>query len=420
MADNKHFDTPMLDELENGPWPSFISGFKRLRDDHEDETIRGVANSLLGQLEHSYETRKGYWKGGTVSVFGYGGGVIPRFSEVAEKFPDSSEFHTLRIQPPAGLHYSTKLLRDMCDIWDEHGSGLIALHGQSGDIMLQGCTTDNVQPAFDDLNKIGLDMGGARIIDVDRSPDLEGYVDEYFAMRQRRGVIRDSAMERLRQHDYFAAMMVHSGHADMMIAGLSTHFTQTLQTILEVIGPAPGISRISSHYLLLLPKEVVVMADCAVNINPDAEQLAEIALLAATMSRSLGVEPRVAMLSFSNFGSSEHEFAGKVQRATEIVKERAPDLVVDGEMQLAIARDRDLRNEYFPFTDLNEDANVLIFPDMQSGNIAFKLVGYLGEREVIGPLLIGLKQPINMVSTQSTVTEIVNMAAISAYEVGRA
>jgi len=157
----KIHDTPMLDELENGPWPSFISGFKRLRDEHPDERINETVGSLLGQLEHSYETRKGYWKGGTVSVFGYGGGVIPRFSEVAKDYPESSEFHTLRVQPPAGLHYSTKLLRDMCDIWEEHGSGLIALHGQSGDIMFQGCTTDKVQPAFDELNKIGLDMGGA-------------------------------------------------------------------------------------------------------------------------------------------------------------------------------------------------------------------------------------------------------------------
>ncbi|MEE8494928.1 MAG: dissimilatory-type sulfite reductase subunit alpha [Xanthomonadales bacterium] len=127
----------------------------------ESKPYANMMTDLLGQLEHSYETRTGYWKGGTVSVFGYGGGVIPRFSEVAEDYPDSSEFHTLRIQPPAGMHYSTDLLRKMCDIWEEHGSGLIALHGQSGDIMFQGCTTENVQKAFDDLNKIGLDMGGA-------------------------------------------------------------------------------------------------------------------------------------------------------------------------------------------------------------------------------------------------------------------
>ncbi|KAI93440.1 sulfite reductase [Rhodomicrobium udaipurense JA643] len=152
--------TPLLDELESGPWPSFVTGLKRLRD-AEDKPFALMMNDLLGQLEHSYEERKGFWKGGTVSVFGYGGGVIPRFSEVADQFPASKEFHTLRIQPPAGYHYTTELLRQMCDVWEKHGSGLIAFHGQSGDIMFQGCSTENTQKAFDEFNEMGLDLGGA-------------------------------------------------------------------------------------------------------------------------------------------------------------------------------------------------------------------------------------------------------------------
>jgi sulfite reductase alpha subunit len=159
MAKQAH-DTPNLDTLEDGPWPSFVTGLKRLAND-EDKPYADMMKDLMGQLEHSYKTRLGYWKGGTVSVFGYGGGVIPRFSEVAEEFPDSKEFHTLRIQPPAGMHYNSKLLRDLCDVWEKYGSGLIALHGQSGDIMMQGCSTENVQPAFDEINELGLDMGGA-------------------------------------------------------------------------------------------------------------------------------------------------------------------------------------------------------------------------------------------------------------------
>jgi sulfite reductase alpha subunit len=152
--------TPLLDELETGPWPSFVTGLKRLRD-AEGKQYGPMMNDLLGQLEHSYEERLGFWKGGTVSVVGYGGGVIPRFSEVAAKFPESKEFHTLRIMPPAGYHYNTDLLRKLCDTWEKHGSGLIALHGQSGDIMFQGCTTENVQKAFDEFNEMGFDMGGA-------------------------------------------------------------------------------------------------------------------------------------------------------------------------------------------------------------------------------------------------------------------
>ncbi|MCC3750054.1 MAG: dissimilatory-type sulfite reductase subunit alpha [Halorhodospira halophila] len=157
---DKTYNTPKLDELESGPWPSFVTGLKRLAEDKP--MIAGV----LGQLEHSYTDRKGYWKGGTIGVYGYGGGIIPRFTELKDDdsnpiYPEAQEFHTMRFIPPAGMHYSTELLRDICDIWEKHGSGLIALHGQTGDIMLQGITADNVQACFDELNAYGLDLGGA-------------------------------------------------------------------------------------------------------------------------------------------------------------------------------------------------------------------------------------------------------------------
>ena len=151
----------MIDELENGPWPSFISGIKRLRDTHPEKRINEMTNDLLGQLEHSYETRKGYWKGGTVSVYGYGGGIIPRFSEVGSVFPASKEFHTLRVQPPAGNFYSTSMLRQLADSWEKHGSGLVTFHGQTGNIMFIGSTTENTQHFFDEINDYGFDLGGA-------------------------------------------------------------------------------------------------------------------------------------------------------------------------------------------------------------------------------------------------------------------
>ena len=154
MAKQMH-DTPMLDQLESGPWPSFVTGLKRLANDND------MMVDLLGQLETSYQTKKGYWKGGTVSVYGYGGGIIPRFSEVGKAFPESKEFHTLRVQPPAGNHYSTAMLRQLADSWEKWGSGLVTFHGQTGNIMFIGTTTQGTQHFFDEINDYGWDLGGA-------------------------------------------------------------------------------------------------------------------------------------------------------------------------------------------------------------------------------------------------------------------
>ena len=191
----KQHPTPMLDELEKGPWPSFISGFKRLRDKHPEKRINEVANSLLGQLEHSYETRKGYWKGGTVSVFGYGAGIIPRFSEVPDAFPESKEFHTLRVQPPAGNHYDTAALRRMNKEWQDFGSGLITFHGQTGNIMFIGADTENTQGFFDVLNEWGWDLGGA-------GPDVRTGMSCVGAARCEQSCIDEQKIHRSLQNNF--------------------------------------------------------------------------------------------------------------------------------------------------------------------------------------------------------------------------
>ncbi|MDH4127848.1 MAG: dissimilatory-type sulfite reductase subunit alpha [Spirochaetota bacterium] len=149
--------TPVIDNLEIGPWPSFITGFKELAERTKKPMIRGV----MDQLEYSYNTKTGYWKGGLVGVLGYGSGVISRYSMIPDKFPEAAEFHTLRVMPAPGLHYNTKVLRKVCDIWEKYGSGIMVLHGQSGDLLLQGITEENVQECFDELNKEGWDLGGA-------------------------------------------------------------------------------------------------------------------------------------------------------------------------------------------------------------------------------------------------------------------
>ena len=160
MADGNDFQlnpTPKLDELEKGPWPSFIKGFKELANRTGNTMVRGA----LDQLNYSYETKMGYWKGGVVGVHGYGAGIISRYSMIQELFPEAKEFHTVRIQPAPGLHYSTKALRELCDIWEKYGSGIINMHGQSGNLQMIGISQDNVQEFFDEVNKKGWDLGGA-------------------------------------------------------------------------------------------------------------------------------------------------------------------------------------------------------------------------------------------------------------------
>jgi malate dehydrogenase (oxaloacetate-decarboxylating)(NADP+) len=306
----------------------------------------------------------------------------------------------LRVVFPEGTNET--ILR-ACSILMEEGIARPILLGREEDVRAA-------------TERLRFDLSGVPVVEPPRSPRFEAYVDEYFRMRHRRGVMRAAAVQRLRQTDSFAAMMLHAGDADMMIAGVSTHYVESLRTILEVIGPASGVRKVSSHYLVLLPKGILFLADCAVNIEPDADALAEIALLAAGTARSLGIEPRVSMLSFSNFGSVDHAFTRKVRRATEIAKTRAPELVIDGEMQLATALDGPLRKEYFPFSSLDQDANVLVFPDLQSGNLALHLLEHVGGAVPIGPLLMGTRLPAHLLQYGARVEDVVNLATVGAVE----
>jgi len=263
---------------------------------------------------------------------------------------------------------------------------------------------------------LDLNLGDVEIINPGDSPRFRPYVEEYFRMRHRRGIMLDEAKRRIKRRDHFAAMMLHSGDADMMIGGASIHYGEALRSILEIIGPAPGVRKISSHHMVLLPKKVYFLADCGIIIDPSAEDLAEVALLAANRARSLGFEPCVAMLSFSSYGSVDHALARKVRKATEIVKEKDPDLMIDGELQLGTALDSRIRQRFFPFSPLKKDANVLIFPDLQSGNIALDLVHCLTDAVIVGPLLTGTRLPAHLRQYGGTAEEIVNLTTVGVVE----
>ncbi len=263
------------------------------------------------------------------------------------------------------------------------------------------------------IDRLGLELGGVRVIDPARSPQRDAYINEYFALRQRHGVTAASAERRLREPEYFGAMMLQHGDADLMITGLEAHYAESLRVIVDAIGTAPGVHRMSGHYMVLLPKAVYFLADCAVNIDPSAEDLAETALLAARLVRSLSLEPRLAMLSFSNFGSVNHPLTRKVRQATQLVNERNPALVCDGEMQLTAAVNSAMRKRYFPFSDLHDDANTLVFPDLQSGYLALDLLQELGDAVIVGPVLMGTRLPAHILPQGSSVEHIVNLTAIS-------
>jgi malate dehydrogenase (oxaloacetate-decarboxylating)(NADP+) len=266
------------------------------------------------------------------------------------------------------------------------------------------------------IERLNLDAGGMAVVDPAHSPAFEGYAARLHEMRRRRGVMASTARSLLARCDYFGAMMLESGDVDLMVSGIGGHYAESLRPILDVIGPAPGIARVSGLYLVLLPRDVYVLADCAVNIDPTAEELAETALLAARSASNLGLEPRVAMLSFSNFGSVGHNVTRKVRQATEIARAKAPELTIDGEMQLATALDGSIRSQHFPFTRLTTDANVLVFPDLQSGNLSLQMLQYMGEAVPIGPVLIGTRKPAHVLQYGMAVKDVVNVVTVGLVE----
>ncbi|HTS68843.1 MAG TPA: NADP-dependent malic enzyme [Terriglobia bacterium] len=263
------------------------------------------------------------------------------------------------------------------------------------------------------FRELGLGKERAEIIDPTASPRLTPYVDEFFRLRHRYGITRTEAREWMLNSNYFGAMMVHMGDADGFIAGVSQHYPETIRPALQIIRTRPGVDRVSGLYVMATNKNVYFFADTTVNIEPTAEQLAEVAVLSAEVARWFNVDPRVAMLSFSNFGSTRHPLADKVRRATALVKEKAEGLIVEGEMMADTAIVPELVTEDYPFSRVKGDANVLIFPSLEAGNIAYKLMMRMGGADALGPILMGLSKPVHVLARGCEVEEIVNMASIA-------
>jgi malate dehydrogenase (oxaloacetate-decarboxylating)(NADP+) len=269
------------------------------------------------------------------------------------------------------------------------------------------------------IAEAGLEEGmkDVQVIRPSMSPLRDEFAKSFFNRRARKGITPNVAYTLMRQVNYFGAMMVEEGHADGLLNGISQAYAATLKPAIQAIGAKPG-ARLAGIYMFVFKKRVLWLADTTVNIDPTAEELAEIAIETGQLAKRFMVqEPKMAMLSFSNFGQHNHPTAQKVRRATEIIRARAPDLTVDGEMQADTALAPELSKESFPFNRVAGDANVLIFPDLQSANIAYKLLARLTSAEAIGPILIGMNKPVMVLQQNADVNDVVNMAAIAAMEI---
>jgi malate dehydrogenase (oxaloacetate-decarboxylating)(NADP+) len=251
------------------------------------------------------------------------------------------------------------------------------------------------------------------VIDPESHPAFMNYVQAFYEKRKRLGVTLEEAITAVREPNYFAAMMVEKGDADGSLSGLTTNYADTIRPALQAIGPAAGVRRASGLYILILKDRVFFFADTTVNIDPTAEDLAEIALLSADTAKLFNITPRVAMISFSNFGSTRHPAVDKVREAVRIIHSRRPSLECDGEMQADTAVLPEFLKEDYPWVGLTGPANILVFPELQSANAAYKLVWRLAKADAIGPILMGLGKPVHVLQRGVEVADIVNMAAFA-------
>jgi len=273
---------------------------------------------------------------------------------------------------------------------------------------------EKIRASIEDLH---LHLDGVEIVDPAKSQRLAAYTEALYLLRQRKGITLSEAGQMILNRNTFGSVMLHMGDAEALVSGLAQHYPDTIRPALQVIPLREGARKVAGLYVLITPNgRIYFLADTTVNIDPTPEDLAEIAMDAADTARRFDVEPRVAMLSFSNFGSTRHPLAEKVQRATEIVKRRRPELMIDGEMQADTAVAPEILAETYPFSSLIGGANVLIFPNLEAGNIAYKLLMRIGGAEAIGPILMGLSKPVHVLQRGCEVNDIVNIAAVAVVE----
>ncbi|MCB0360982.1 MAG: hypothetical protein KDD44_15140, partial [Bdellovibrionales bacterium] len=263
------------------------------------------------------------------------------------------------------------------------------------------------------LEQHRLSSSDFEIIEPKCDQRFEQMVREFYQIQARRGVTENDAYRMMHNEQYYACMLLRGGFVDGVIAGVDQYFPLRVRPVFRIVGLRSGVSVAAGLYLVSIKDRLFFFADTAINVEMDEHKLAEIACMTADFARSMDIEPRVALLSFSNFGSVRHPAAQLVERAVHRIQERAPGLVVDGEMQADTAIVDSILQENYPFSTLKESANVLIFPDMQSANISYKLLQRLGDARVVGPIILGLKAPAYVLQRHASVDEIFNMTTVA-------
>ena len=263
------------------------------------------------------------------------------------------------------------------------------------------------------LRKYNVPESKVTIIDINASPDYERYTRRLHELRKRHGITMADAHRILNSRNYYAMMMLDAGDADGVIAGLRAYYPATIKPALQIVKTRPGVRHVSGAYLLMFKNRMLILADTTVNIDPDSETLAEIAEQTAETAKRFNLEPRIAMISFSNFGSTQHAHTDKVRDAVEILRSRRPDLIVEGEMQADLAVAPEIAMPDYAWSSIHGDANVLVFANLDAANAAYKLLWRLGGAEVIGPILQGISKPVHVLQRDVDVNDIVNMAAIA-------
>ena len=329
----------------------------------------------------------------------------------------------------ASLGPGGEVMRGLIDRARKHSMKVVLADGYNErviraaqEIVEEGIAAPVLIGREDKINEIaelhGLNLEGVEVVHPIVSDEVRhAYAEALYESRKRKGLTRAEARSRMYQPTYFAGMMVRQGDADAVVGGIESHYSELIRPALEVIGRADGVRKVAAMYVVALrDRELLFFGDTAVNIDPDPNTLTDIALLTAGFVEKLGIVPRIAMLSFSNFGSVRHPEAQKVRQAVMQAKELRPDIEIDGEMQADTALNTEILQSQYAFSDLKRAANVLIFPGLASANSAYKLLAELGGAEVIGPILLGMRHPVHFLQRGSTVQDIINLVTFAAVD----